>query len=102
MQPHSKTNWDRVKREAQTDAKVAYDPATDPYDPNDEKAVEAYWRQATVRRPGQRGPQKAPRKVATAIRLSPDVVDFFKATGPGWQTRVDDALQEYVKTHRSG
>jgi uncharacterized protein (DUF4415 family) len=48
---------------------------------------------------GQRGPQKAPRKVATAIRLSPDVINFFKSSGRGWQTRMDDALREYVKAH---
>jgi len=48
---------------------------------------------------GQRGPQKAPRKIATAIRLSPEVIEFFKSGGSGWQTRVDAALLEYVKTH---
>ena len=95
----SKTDWKRVKREAAAEAPVPYDPAVEPYDPNDPKAVEAYWKQARVRR--ARGPQKAPRKVATAIRLSPEVVEFFKADGPGWQTRVDDALQEYVKTHKA-
>jgi uncharacterized protein (DUF4415 family) len=101
MKPHakSKTDWKRVKREAEAAAPVPYDPAVDPYDPNDPKAVEAYWKQAKVRR--TRGPQKAPRKVATAIRLSPEVVEFFKADGPGWQTRVDNALQEYVKAHKA-
>lgn len=48
---------------------------------------------------GQRGAQKMPRKVPTALRLSPEVVEFFRSTGPGWQTRVDAALREYVKTH---
>lgn len=48
---------------------------------------------------GQRGPQKGPRKVATAIRLSPEVIEFFKSGGSGWQTRVDAALLEYVKMH---
>lgn len=48
---------------------------------------------------GKRGPQKAPRKVATAIRLSPEVIEFFKSGGSGWQTRMDEALREYVKTH---
>jgi uncharacterized protein (DUF4415 family) len=100
MKPHSKTDWDRVKREALADMPVPHDPETDLYDPNDTVAVEAFWRHATVRRPGQRGPQKSPRKVATAIRLSPEVVDYFKADGPGWQTRMDAALLEYVKTHK--
>src|SRR5437868_5652026 len=51
---------------------------------------------------GQRGPGRAPRKVATAIRLSPEVASFFKAGGRGWQTRIDEALREYVKAHTPG
>ena len=46
-----------------------------------------------------RGPQKAPTKVSTTIRLSPDVVAAFKATGAGWQTRIDAALKDWLKTH---
>ncbi len=46
-----------------------------------------------------RGPQKAPKKVSTTIRLSSDVVQAFRATGDGWQTRVDTALKDWLKTH---
>ncbi|KPH62332.1 BrnA antitoxin family protein [Novosphingobium sp. ST904] len=46
-----------------------------------------------------RGAQKAPTKVSTTIRLSPEVVDFFKKGGPGWQSRIDDALREIVAKH---
>jgi len=46
-----------------------------------------------------RGPQKTPTKVSTTIRLSSDVVQAFRATGDGWQTRVDAALKEWLKTH---
>ena len=46
-----------------------------------------------------RGPQKSPTKVATTIRLSPDVMEAFKATGAGWQTRMDAALKDWLKTH---
>jgi uncharacterized protein (DUF4415 family) len=38
-------------------------------------------------------------KVFTAIRLDADVLETFKATGKGWQTRVNAALREWVKTH---
>lgn len=48
------------------------------------------------RRPGERGPQKAPTKERISLRLSRDVVATFRATGDGWQTRIDDALREYV------
>jgi len=47
-----------------------------------------------------RGPQKSPIKVSTTLRLSGDVVEFFKSKGRGWQTRVNQILQEYVKSHR--
>jgi uncharacterized protein (DUF4415 family) len=46
---------------------------------------------------GQRGPQKAPTKVPVSIRLSPEVLKHFKAKGPGWQSRIDEALRKIVK-----
>ncbi|NTU41555.1 MAG: BrnA antitoxin family protein [Nitrospirales bacterium] len=46
-----------------------------------------------------RGPQKAPKKVSTTVRLSQDIVDFFKKSGRGWQTKINEALKEYVKSH---
>lgn len=55
---------------------------------------------ALKRRLGVRGPQKAPIKERITIRLSPDVVDAFRATGEGWQTRVDSALKDWLKSHR--
>jgi uncharacterized protein (DUF4415 family) len=41
-----------------------------------------------------RGPQREPTKVAVSLRLSREVVDRFKADGPGWQTRMDEALKK--------
>lgn len=35
-------------------------------------------------------------KERITIRLSPDVVAAFRATGPGWQTRIDEALKEWL------
>jgi uncharacterized protein (DUF4415 family) len=46
----------------------------------------------------KRGPQKAPTKMPTTIRLSADVVQFFRGTGTGWQSRLDSVLREYVAT----
>jgi hypothetical protein len=86
-----------------------------PYDPNDADAVAAFWKNGVVvkgggiaavrsaltekRKQGQRGPGKRLPKVAINIRLSADVLNAFKATGTGWQTRVDGALQEWLKDH---
>ncbi len=50
-------------------------------------------------RVGIRGPQKSPTKERITIRFSPEVVKRFRATGDGWQTRVDAALQDWLKPH---
>ena len=41
-------------------------------------------------------PPVARPKVSTTIRLSRDVIDHFKAGGRGWQTRIDEALREWI------
>jgi uncharacterized protein (DUF4415 family) len=46
--------------------------------------------------PKTRGPQKATKKVPVSLRLSPEVVERFKAEGPGWQRRIDEALKKAV------
>jgi uncharacterized protein (DUF4415 family) len=49
----------------------------------------------------QRGrPKSANPKIATQIRLSPEVVEFFKATGRGWQTRIDAVLRGIVNREK--
>ncbi|MGH8539629.1 MAG: BrnA antitoxin family protein [Stenotrophobium sp.] len=41
-----------------------------------------------------RGPAKKPAKVLTTLRLPPDVLTQWKATGPGWQTRMVQRLSK--------
>ncbi len=41
-------------------------------------------------------------KKPVQIRLSPEIVSAFKATGHGWQTRINDALRDWLKDHRPG
>ena len=86
----------------------------EPYDPHDPTAVTAYWKNAVavkqggipaikaglVKRVGQRGPGKKPRKILLSVRYSPEVIEYFKATGEGWQARMDAVLLDYVRTHR--
>lgn len=48
---------------------------------------------ATIRR---RGLQRADKKISTTIRLSPEVVAHFRATGKGWQARIDEALRRLI------
>ncbi len=44
-------------------------------------------------------PKAAVTKERITIRLSPDVLGAFRSTGQGWQTRVDAALRDWLKTH---
>lgn len=45
------------------------------------------------------GSVKSAPKVATTIRLSSEVSAAFRATGAGWQTRIDAALKDWLRTH---
>ncbi|MFT4275898.1 MAG: BrnA antitoxin family protein [Rhodopseudomonas sp.] len=50
---------------------------------------------ASIRR--GRGPNKAPTKRLVSLRLSPEVIDTYKAGGPGWQSRIDADLRRINK-----
>ena len=53
------------------------------------------WRKTFAKVKAQRGRPKAARtKVSTTIRLSPEELEYFKAGGPGWQSRIDEALRK--------
>jgi uncharacterized protein (DUF4415 family) len=41
-------------------------------------------------------PKKDNPKKSTTIRLDAEVLDFFKARGKGWQTEINNVLQDYV------
>jgi uncharacterized protein (DUF4415 family) len=55
-----------------------------------------------LRRVGERGPQIAPTKKLVSLRLSANVLAHYKATGPGWQTRIDETLKRAVGRGRRG
>ena len=94
----SQTDWARVLRDAESDAPIAYDPDTDLYDPNDPVQVTNFFASAKlVRKPGR--PKAETTKIPTAIRLSSDVVEYFKSTGAGWQSRIDSALRDWMSGH---
>lgn len=98
LKKNSKTDWGRVKRDAASDAPLPYDPDSDLYDPNEATQVANFFSSAkVVRKPGR--PKAEVTKVPIAIRLSPDVVEYFKATGAGWQSRIDTALHEWMSGH---
>ncbi len=98
----SETDWGRVLAYQEGDA-IPYEPTDGPYDPNDAEAARAWLakadllRRGKVVRRGKRGPQKAPTKKLVSLRLSPEVIEHFKADGPGWQTRIERTLLESIK-----
>lgn len=79
------------QEEAQIRAGIAADPDTREFT---EEEI------AKMRHVGR--PKALVTKQPVSVRLSPEVVDYFKSTGKGWQTRIDVVLKEYVEEHRSG
>jgi len=69
-------------------AGIAQDPDT--YEPSDLEL-------SMMRRPGR--PLGSGTKTQVTLRLDTDVVAKFKASGSGWQTRINDALKNWVRTH---
>ncbi len=63
-------------------------------------ALAAAHKAGTIRYRGQRGPQKAPTKARLTMRVDREVLDFFKAKGTGWQTRLGEALKAIVDAAR--
>lgn len=52
------------------------------------------------RKRGQRGAQLEPAKQLLSLRIDRDVVERFRATGGGWQIRVNEALKEAARSLR--
>jgi uncharacterized protein (DUF4415 family) len=68
-------------------------------DPDAHPLPDAQWQAVKPLVRAGRPPAQRPLKKSTTIRFDADVLDALKATGKGWQTRVNDAMREWVKTH---
>ena len=44
-------------------------------------------------------PKSANPKQLVSVRYSAEVLEYFKSTGEGWQSRMDGVLREYVTRH---
>ncbi|HMY62164.1 MAG TPA: BrnA antitoxin family protein [Nitrosomonas sp.] len=44
-------------------------------------------------------PQGSGKKEQVTLRLDTDILEQFKASGNGWQTRINDALRDWIKQH---
>lgn len=78
------------------DAALTAAAMSDPENPIITEAEMAHARPLS-RRPGR--PHAAVTKKNVTIRLSPDVVDRFRASGRGWQTRIETVLKDWLKDH---
>ena len=47
-------------------------------------------------------PKLTNKKQLVSIRYSPEVIDYFRASGAGWQARMDAVLKDYVEAHSTG
>jgi uncharacterized protein (DUF4415 family) len=44
-------------------------------------------------------PKSENKKLLLSVRYSPEVIEYFKSTGDGWQSRMDGVLLNYVERH---
>jgi uncharacterized protein (DUF4415 family) len=81
-------------------------PAETVNDPDSPSTRVADWEGAVLKQGGvvvgrarTRGPNRSPLKEQVAVRYSPDVLKAFRASGAGWQTRMNEALRDWLRTH---
>ena len=69
-------------------------------DPDAKPLTDAEWEQVRplVRR-GRGRPLGSGSKTQVTLRVDTDILEQFKATGTGWQTRMNDALRSWAKRH---
>lgn len=82
-----------------TDAEDAAITAAAMADPDALPLTEAEWKAAKPLMRVGRPPSATPLKVPTTIRFDADVLADLKASGKGWQTRVNEAVRDWLRTH---
>jgi uncharacterized protein (DUF4415 family) len=84
-----KTDWDQFDAltEEQVRKGIEKDPDARPTD-------EAFWKKAKLVMP-------QPKETIT-IRLDPDVLEWFRKQGKGYQTRINAILRSYMRAHEEG
>jgi uncharacterized protein (DUF4415 family) len=80
----SKTDWNRIR--SMSDADIVFTPEHPEADPRH-----------IVRGVVRRGWKPPPPKIAISLRIDEDVLAWFKAQGPGYQTRINSVLYAYMK-----
>jgi uncharacterized protein (DUF4415 family) len=72
-------------------------------DPDDAPEITDEWIATAEMRKGdkviRRGRPTGSHKTATTVRFDDDILETFKATGPRWQSRLNAAVRDWLKTH---
>lgn len=82
----TKTDWKRVKAMKDKDIVI---------DEDSPEITAEMWRNAVVH--GRRPPKKN-----ITLRIDPDIVEWFRARGKGYQTRMNAVLRAYIEIQRKG
>ncbi|WP_258167918.1 BrnA antitoxin family protein [Paraburkholderia sp. BL21I4N1] len=82
-----------IRNTQEEEAAIARGIAADPdtFEPTDEQF-------AQMKRRGDR-PKLAKPKEAVTVRYDADILERFRASGDGWQTRMNNALRDWLQTH---
>jgi uncharacterized protein (DUF4415 family) len=65
-----------------------------------EKVVSREEAQKAIKKALRGRPPGTATKKSTTVRFDNDVLDAFKATGKGWQSRINAVLRDWLKEHR--
>jgi uncharacterized protein (DUF4415 family) len=84
MNTHDLSDWEKINALRDSDAQ---DNAH--ADPDNQPTDASFWADADLFAP-------EPQKIPIHIRISPDILEFFKKDGPGYQTRIHRVLEHYV------
>ena len=82
LKSEGRTDWDRLRREEAAGLEPVRDADEGEFD----------WSRAQLEMPRP--------KQAISVRLDADVLDFFKAQGKGYQTRINMVLRSYMKARQ--
>ena len=88
-------NVPTVEEDRKITAAASSDPEAQPLKPGQLKAMVPF--RTVLGRP-----KSLNLKLLVSVRYSPEVLDYFKSTGAGWQSRMDGVLKEYVTSKANG
>jgi uncharacterized protein (DUF4415 family) len=95
MPPVDASDWAKVRALSDTDIH---------HDADSPRTTTSDWDGAVMKQGGVvvgrvRGANKRQTKEQVAVRYSPEVLAAFRASGAGWQTRMNAALADWLKSH---